>query len=70
MNWMTSTSLPRLCRAHDARTGSAASAAARGDVYAREGFAGRDIAARPVDLKEVGGTDRTRTQGRTMRRDT
>jgi len=70
VTWMTSTSLPRLCRAHDARIGSAASAAARGDVYAQEGFARGGIAVRPADRKQVGGTDDRLTQGRTMRRDT
>jgi hypothetical protein len=67
VTWNTSTSLPRLSRAHIARIGSAASDAARGDVYAREAFIPGGIATRPVMLKLVGKQDRRTTQGRTMR---
>lgn len=69
VTWITSTSLPRLCRAHGARAGSAASTAARGDVYAREGFSRGDIATKPADLRLVGGTDGRTAQGRAMRLD-
>lgn len=65
MTCMASTSLPRLSRVHIARAGSAASYAARGDVYAREVFARIE---RPADVKLVGGSDTRNAQGRTMRR--
>lgn len=67
MTWNTSTSLPRLSRAHNARIGSAASDAARGDVYTRDAFARGGIARRPVMLKLVGKLDCKTMQGRTMR---
>ena len=70
MTWKSSTSLPRLYRAHTAREGSAAPGGARGDVYAREGFARGGIVAKPADPRLVGGTDGRKVQGRTMRRDT